>query len=679
MKPSDTQNTTGHPDASAQQRRLRRAAAAARVLLAAALALTAAGQSSAPFLVQSIPVGVKPAGIDFTFTGNLFTSDGTRTSPDLRVWAAVANSGDDSVSILVLTPDFTARVPYQNIAPFSVIRGVPSPYAVSSCGTAWTGKFLVTSPSDGSVSLLDAPSGSTVSTLKVGPQPYSATCGGTSVVSSCGTAWTGKFLVTSPSDGSVSLLDAPSGSTVSTLKVGPQPYSATCGGTSVVSNYGDSTLSLVQTTSTSLTLIKTIPNVPGSRGPHGLWYDGSRFWVAGTDANVVTVVDLNSPAVVTRIPVRGPTALRGISLSGMDGPDAVAIASSLDNNIVEIRLWDLQVARTLSNVPSPQDLVSCRLGDFASTGPGNSVAWLSDSKVTLIPGIPGAKGLACWSAQYSSPPSPPSLMLVTSPDSNSVAFIQQQPATPHDFPIANGASFATLATAAGSLASIFTSTGAKQNYSASAVPLPTSLGGVTLRLGGTLDLSTTAGWVYSPTGAVQAPLLFVGPNQINFQVPPGLAASAPLPVQLTRADGTTSLTTVSLAQASPGLFSLTMNGQGQGAVLNQDNTLNFGTNPARRGSVIQIFATGAGETTPALAAGEAAPASGNPLLLTKVQPTVTIGGKNAKVQFSGMAPGFVGLWQINAEVPADVTPGMALPLVITAAGVQSNTVTIAVQ
>jgi uncharacterized protein (TIGR03437 family) len=627
MKPSDTQNTTGHPDASAQQRRLRRAAAAARVLLAAALALTAAGQSSAPFLVQSIPVGVKPAGIDFTFTGNLFTSDGTRTSPDLRVWAAVANSGDDSVSILVLTPDFTARVPYQNIAPFSVIRGVPSPYAVSSCGTAWTGKFLVTSPSDGSVSLLDAPSGSTVSTLKVGPQPYSATCGGTSVVS----------------------------------------------------NYGDSTLSLVQTTSTSLTLIKTIPNVPGSRGPHGLWYDGSRFWVAGTDANVVTVVDLNSPAVVTRIPVRGPTALRGISLSGMDGPDAVAIASSLDNNIVEIRLWDLQVARTLSNVPSPQDLVSCRLGDFASTGPGNSVAWLSDSKVTLIPGIPGAKGLACWSAQYSSPPSPPSLMLVTSPDSNSVAFIQQQPATPHDFPIANGASFATLATAAGSLASIFTSTGAKQNYSASAVPLPTSLGGVTLRLGGTLDLSTTAGWVYSPTGAVQAPLLFVGPNQINFQVPPGLAASAPLPVQLTRADGTTSLTTVSLAQASPGLFSLTMNGQGQGAVLNQDNTLNFGTNPARRGSVIQIFATGAGETTPALAAGEAAPASGNPLLLTKVQPTVTIGGKNAKVQFSGMAPGFVGLWQINAEVPADVTPGMALPLVITAAGVQSNTVTIAVQ
>jgi len=80
-----------------------------------------------------------------------------------------------------------------------------------------------------------------------------------------------------------------------------------------------------------------------------------------------------------------------------------------------------------------------------------------------------------------------------------------------------------------------------------------------------------------------------------------------------------------------------------------------------------------------LLAGEAAPASGNPLVLTQVQPTVTIGGKNARVLFSGMAPGYVGLWQINAEAPADVTSGPAVPLVISAGGVTSNTVTIAVE
>ena len=75
--------------------------------------------------------------------------------------------------------------------------------------------------------------------------------------------------------------------------------------------------------------------------------------------------------------------------------------------------------------------------------------------------------------------------------------------------------------------------------------------------------------------------------------------------------------------------------------------------------------------------------SGNPLVFTRVQPTVTIGGQTARVLFSGMAPGWVGLWQINvqipAEIPASVTPGSAVPLTITADGVTSNTVTIAVE
>ena len=69
---------------------------------------------------------------------------------------------------------------------------------------------------------------------------------------------------------------------------------------------------------------------------------------------------------------------------------------------------------------------------------------------------------------------------------------------------------------------------------------------------------------------------------------------------------------------------------------------------------------------------------GNPLVVTRVQPTVTIGGQEARVLFSEMAPGWVGLWQINAEVPQSTTPGAAVPLSITADGVTSNTVTIAV-
>jgi uncharacterized protein (TIGR03437 family) len=59
--------------------------------------------------------------------------------------------------------------------------------------------------------------------------------------------------------------------------------------------------------------------------------------------------------------------------------------------------------------------------------------------------------------------------------------------------------------------------------------------------------------------------------------------------------------------------------------------------------------------------------------------TVTMGGQQATVRFSGMAPGYVGLWQINAQIPQTATPGNAVPLVVTAGGAASNTVTIAVQ
>jgi uncharacterized protein (TIGR03437 family) len=94
--------------------------------------------------------------------------------------------------------------------------------------------------------------------------------------------------------------------------------------------------------------------------------------------------------------------------------------------------------------------------------------------------------------------------------------------------------------------------------------------------------------------------------------------------------------------------------------------------------VIQIFATGAGTTTPSLAPGEPAAATGRPLILTDVQPTVLIGGIPAAVQFSGMAPGFAGLWQINAQIPQNVTIGPAVPLTIRAVN-SSNTTSIAVQ
>ena len=66
-------------------------------------------------------------------------------------------------------------------------------------------------------------------------------------------------------------------------------------------------------------------------------------------------------------------------------------------------------------------------------------------------------------------------------------------------------------------------------------------------------------------------------------------------------------------------------------------------------------------------------------MYTQVQPTVTIGGITAQVFYSIMAPGYPGVWQIDAQVPQNVTPSGAAPLVISAGGMTSNTVTIAVE
>jgi uncharacterized protein (TIGR03437 family) len=343
----------------------------------------------------------------------------------------------------------------------------------------------------------------------------------------------------------------------------------------------------------------------------------------------------------------------------------------------------LQATKTYSGISNPQDFFFAHVGLFATTGTTGSVVFSSSpGNVSFVGGIAGAAGVSGHSTRFVTGRSS-YFVLVTSPDTNRVFLIQASPsppALPNAFNVSNGASFGTAQVAPGELSSVFATTGVNQNFYAAAIPLPRTLGGVTLKIGGTLTFnSTTGNWDYSPTGAIDAPLVFVGPNQINFQIPPGVELGDSVPAQLTKSDGSRLLSTVRITATAPGIFTVLQNGQGQGAVLNQNNTQNFGTNPAVRGSVIQIFATGGGATTPALLPGEAAPSSGNPLVTTTAQPTVTIGGVNAIVKFSGMAPGWVGLWQINAEIPASVTPGSAVPLVVTSGGVQSNTVTIAVQ
>jgi uncharacterized protein (TIGR03437 family) len=134
---------------------------------------------------------------------------------------------------------------------------------------------------------------------------------------------------------------------------------------------------------------------------------------------------------------------------------------------------------------------------------------------------------------------------------------------------------------------------------------------------------------------------------------------------------------VSVAQTNPGLFTLDASGQGPGAVLNENGSVNSAEAPAPRGTIVTIFGTGQGLTDPPWEEDELAeepfPEPVNPV-------AITIGGKMAEILYAGAAPGLAGLVQINARVPTDVPPGEAVPVLVTIGDDTSQTgVTIAVQ
>jgi len=174
-----------------------------------------------------------------------------------------------------------------------------------------------------------------------------------------------------------------------------------------------------------------------------------------------------------------------------------------------------------------------------------------------------------------------------------------------------------------------------------------------------------------------APLLYVSPTQVTFQVPwefQGVTGSRQTPVSVTlRGQLAASLLLSPLPAVAPGVFE--MNAQHQAAALDASSRLIGPANPASAGSVVSIYCTGLGPVNVPQADGVPAPL--DQLIYTDSMPVVTIGGETAQILFSGLAPGSAGLYQIDVVVPN--VPAGTQPLTVTLLNVASNTTTLALQ
>ncbi|HJT89101.1 MAG TPA: hypothetical protein VJ732_14635 [Bryobacteraceae bacterium] len=194
-----------------------------------------------------------------------------------------------------------------------------------------------------------------------------------------------------------------------------------------------------------------------------------------------------------------------------------------------------------------------------------------------------------------------------------------------------------------------------QTAQASGLPLPNTLGGLQVTFNG------------QPT-----PLYYVSPTQINFVVPENAPTSGYAEIEVVASTG--QIMAASLAQmnvVSPGIIRLNFAGANdQAAVLNQDNSVNGPSNPAPRGSVIQIFATGEGAVAGAPPDGSApsgpVPAGGLTQVIVgicNVDDSGCTQESGEHIKYSGLSS-YPGVWQINVQIPQNTAPGAQVPIVV---------------
>jgi uncharacterized protein (TIGR03437 family) len=190
----------------------------------------------------------------------------------------------------------------------------------------------------------------------------------------------------------------------------------------------------------------------------------------------------------------------------------------------------------------------------------------------------------------------------------------------------------TAVVSPGSLVDIYGTNLAAAAATATGFPLTPSLGGVQVTVNGT-----------------PAPLYYVSPGQVDFQIPYSIEAGSAL-VQVSSSGVAGVAAAVTVQPAAPSLLTyVDAAGSTRAVVQNQDYSINSAANCAAKGSYLTVYLIGSGPLDNAIATGAAA--SSSPISNETLATTATLGGAPANVTFAGMAPGFVGLMQVDLQTP----------------------------
>jgi uncharacterized protein (TIGR03437 family) len=367
-----------------------------------------------------------------------------------------------------------------------------------------------------------------------------------------------------------------------------------------------------------------------------------------TAASVIGQPDFNSTTANNA--ASGTGGLNGPHGIGIDTGDQLYVADTGNNRIAVYRN-----IRTTGNNPTVSLVISANQPNGVTINPSTGEIWVLSTGSNQVIRLPNfSQILLGFNTPIQTLTVPVPLGIALDPSGNPL-FADGANSVAFYYPLlanVNAANYFHRYTP-GMIATLFATTGTTfSNTTASATlvnnALPTSLGGVEVLVNGKAS-----------------PLFYVSPTQINYQIPyetpQGQQDFEVVQVSTNQvlADGT-----FFVEQSSPGLFTTSQSGQGQIAAINADNNQpNSAANPVKAGHYISIFGTGLGSIPGAPPDGVPASGAVPAAITTQVYAGGTSTIPQSDVEYSGLAPGFVGLWQINFKVPANAAPG-TLPVIV---------------